>query len=1543
MKNIKNKILSGVLAVIMLLSMLPITAMAAPASDLPDNMIDSYILRALAYTGYDVEAQKANGTLYQKNSISSKTPASILSDISYGTSTSGFETVANSSTKTGFAPNIAKFEQSGLCCAAFVTYYICNYLPNIEGINTQFITNEIKATGMNSQSVATWERALGQLASRGELEKIGTNSSNVDRSKLCPGDIILFGNSTDSSVHAAIFAGTYKDEDYIIHVGNEQGPEISIARYMAQSGSKSSTPNAYYHLPQDLFEQNGKIEINKKDTDGNKLAGACFTATSVTDSSRTYKIGPTNSNGYAFIEGIPFDTYKIVETVFPTNYRSYGQREWTVTLNKNTVNSTVTVNAVNELIPGNIKIVKTSEDGKIDGITFTIKGNGIDKTVKTDSSGEIKSDDLKPGTYTVTEQVYDKYEPQESRNVTVISGQTSTVTFNNVLKRGELKVMKESEDGLTEGITFKLSGVSLSGHTVEQYAVTDAEGIAIFEDVLITGHSAYVLEEVDTAEKYIVPEKQTVVIEWNKVTEKSVYNKLKRGDLKVIKTSEDNLVQGIRFRLYGTSLSGASVNEYATVGIDGTALFEDILIGGNYTVEEVNTAVKYVIPKPQGAVIEWNRVTEKSFQNILKKFRIDAFKIDAELAENNSGNMPASYTLPSDGIAEMYGYPYGETQGDAVLEGAVYGLYQNGTLIDIYTTDRNGYFITDYYICGEGYYIQEISPSEGYLLDSAKYYINCTADRYTVELNTEYLDVTEEIIKGRIGLVKHTDDGDTRIETPETGAVFEVYLKSSGSYKNAKGTERDKLVIDEDGFALSKELPYGVYTVHQTKGWEGRERLPDFDVAITKDGFVYRYIINNANFKSYIKITKTDSTTGKVIPYAGAGFKLYAPDGTQIKMQYTYPAVTVIDTFYTTADGTLVTPETLPYGKGYSLVEVQANYGYVLDSTPVYFDIMQENSTAESDITIVNVTKGNQPQMGTITITKSGEVFSSVAEKDGVYQPVYKVTGLEGAVFSVYADENIYTLDGTLRCEKGQKVDTVTTGQDGKATTKALYLGKYVIKEDKAPYGMVLNSEPVFAELTYAGQDISVTAVAVSMTNKRQKIALDLLKAMEQDETFQLGMNGEISKVSFGLYAAETLTAADGTEIPKDGLIEAVQCSADGKAVFTTDVPVGAKLYVKEIATDHSYILSDTVYFVAFVYAGQDAATIIITVNDGNAIENKIARGSVEGLKSDEDGNTVEGVVFGLFRADTTDFSKENAILISTTDSEGKFGFENLPVQKWLIKELSCPEQYVLSDEVFTVEITEDGQVVDIEAENKFVTGNIEVTKTDSDTAEKLSGAVFEVYRDIDGDQVFNAEIDTLYGILSETETGVYLLEGLRYAGYFLHESESPANHLPGDEYYYFAVTENGKTVTVETAEGKGFENEAFKGSIKIIKKDADTGERLSNVEFGLFDLEGNEIARGTTDENGEILFEDIRYGKYQIRELKAQKGYQKNEEIIEVDITEDGQTCTVELINKKIPVRPQIPQTGDNRNVGLWFAVICLSLFVLAGLGTYNRRIQNY
>ena len=1547
-KRLHTRILSVFMALLLLITAMPfsaITASAAPASDLPDNMVDSAILRALEYTGYDVQKQKNDGTLYQYGSYGSRTPSAILSNITYNGTPSGQETVADSSTVTGKAPNIARFEQYGLVCASFVTYFICNYLPNIEGADTQFITDAINATGMNSQAVVTWQTALNKLANEGKIEKIGTSSSNVDRSKLAPGDLIIFGTSENSHTHIAVYSGTYNGVDFIIHVGNDRGPEISRVDWMGQAGDKSSYPNAYFHLDEEIFQQQGAIEVKKVDENGKALSGAVFVATNTADSSIAFKIGPTNSSGYATTGNtVPFGIYKVKETVFPTGYQSSGTSEWTVTLNKNTPNGTITINAVNEQIPGNCKIVKTSEDGNVADISFTLTGNGVNKTVKTNTSGEIQINDLRPGQYVVTEQSYDKYEPQEARTVTVVSGQTATVTFNNTLRRGDLKVTKTSEDGLVEGVKFHLYGTSLSGLAVDEYAVTDKNGVATFTDVLISGHESYVLEEVDTAERYIVPESQRTAVEWNKVTKKSFYNELKRGDLTVKKTSEDGFVKGMKFRLYGTSFSGIKVDEYATTDSNGIAYFNDILMGTGYVLEEVNTPVRYVIPERQTADIAWDELTETEFTNILKKWRADVFKLDSELAGESGGGsvgdlVPVALSLTTEETVEELGSPYGDSQGDATLAGAVYGVYKGSELIDTYTTDENGYFLTKYYPCGDDWTIREITPSQGYLLDPTVYYMDASAEFYSIELNTIYPDVYEDIIKGNIAIIKHTDDGSTQIETPENGATFEIYLKSAGSYANAKATERDILVCDEDGFAGSIDLPYGVYIVHQTKGWEGRELMPDFEVQINENGKCYKYLINNANFAAYLKIVKVDSETGKIIPYAGATFEIYDPDGKLVEMTTTYPEVVKHTQFKTNAEGYLITPEVLEYGLQYSIVELIAPYGYVLDSTPVYFDVSADNSEIAEGITVVKTEKKNAPQKGVINIYKSGEIFSSVTVKDDKYTPVYAEGGLDGTEFDIIADEDIITPDGTLRYSKDEIVDHIITS-GGNATSKALYLGKYRIVETKASYGMVLNKDILYAELTYAGQEIELTSTSVAMYNERQKASITLSKIMEQNDIFGIGNNGEIKKVSFGLYAAEKLTAADGTFIPVDGLLEVVYCDENGKITFNSDIPVGAKLYVQELTTDEHYIVSPDKHLIQFDYAEQTVTLVDIKVNNDTAIDNKLIYGSVQGFKLDEDGKPIVGAVFGLFAKDETEFTEENALMTAVSGEDGVFIFEKIAFGSWAVREIkTASEEYVLNDTVYLVEITEDGVVIEYELENRFVRGSVQVTKVDADYPDtKLTGAVFEIYLDVDGNKEYNADIDTLVGEMSETELGVYRMDELKYGGYFLYEKISPDNFVKVDEYFYFEIKVDGEVVKVENLEGVGFANKPVVGSLKIVKTSSDG--KIEGFSFRVTGENGyDQIFK--TNANGEIIIEGLRLGKYTVSEVSddISAGY-----ILAEDVTvtvEADKEVVAEMHNEKKPEpeHPDSPQTGDNSNIGLWIFLMLASATALVVLLFVSKR----
>ena len=1067
---------------------------------------------------------------------------------------------------------------------------------------------------------------------------------------------------------------------------------------------------------------------------------------------------------------------------------------------------------------GSCQIVKTSEDGKVDGINFTISGNGVNQTVTTANGGKFQIDNLMPGVYTVTEQPIDKYVPQETHRVTVVAGQVATVNFNNVLKRGNLQVIKSSEDNLVEGVKFHLYGTSLAGIAVDEYAVTDKNGVATFKDVLISGSTPYTLEEVDTAIRYVVPEKQT-------------------------------------------------------------------------------------------APIQWKEVTNRDFTNILKKFSVTVTKSDRE---------------------------EGTAQGDAKLSGAVYGIYKGDTLVDKYVTDSEGQFTTKEYVCDSDWTIREITPSEGYLLDKTIHKVGAEPKLFTIEHNLVANDVTEQVMKGNIAIIKHTDDGETKIETPENGAEFEVYLKSSGSFEKADKDEKDTIVCDENGFAQTKDMPYGVYTVHQTKGWEGRELMKDFDVFISQDGQTYRYLINNANFESYIKVVKKDAETGKTIPYAGAGFQIYDPDGNKVSMTFTYPTPTTIDTFYTDADGQLVTPEKLDYGKGYSLVEVQAPYGYVLDSTPVSFDVTEENSTQEGGITLIKVDKPNMAQKGTISVEKTGEVFFGVnvsgeEDKDVIYQPVYKVKGLAGAVYEITANEDVITPDGTLRYHKCDVVDTVTTDEDGTAKSKELYLGKYTVVETKAPTGMVINKEKHSVELTYAGQDVAVTETATSFVNERQKVKISLEKNLEQDETFGIGKNDEIKNISFGLYAKEDVVSSSGTVIPADGLIEIITLDENGAATANTDLPFGS-YYIKEIATDEHYILSDTQYPFTFEYVGQDTETVEIKVNDGNPIENKLIYGSVSGKKIDENGEALGGALIGIFKADEAEFTKEHAIMTATSEKDGSFSFAKVPYGKWIVREIEAPEGFVLDDTSYEVNIGENEQVIEVEITDEYIHGNIELTKVDADYPDnKLTGATFEVYKDVNGDGKLD-DGDELIGNLEKTSTGIYEMKELLYGKYLVRETKAPEGFVLDKGVYSVFIEKDETTYKVENKAGVGFINEAMKGNLKI-KKTSSNG-KVEGFTFRVTGVNGYD-STFTTDKNGEISVEGLRIGEYTVSEVSdnVSAGY-----ILPADkkvTVKVGETLEIEMHNEL----RDTPKTGDDRKTGLWVALAGVSALGIVATVVASKR----
>ena len=982
------------------------------------------------------------------------------------------------------------------------------------------------------------------------------------------------------------------------------------------------------------------------------------------------------------------------------------------------------------------------------------------------------------------------------------------------------------------------------------------------------------------------------------------------GTAKIVKTSEDGIVSGIPFHISGTDVLGNKVSEDVVTGENGQ--IEKKLLPGTYLVTE-QPVDRYVTPAAQYITVESGQTSSVHFSNILKKFRVHVVKTDADT---------------------------GTAQGDATLAGAVYGIYNNGELVDTYTTGPDGDFMTRYYVCGDNWTIREIEPSTGYLLNDTVYEVGASPQLYEVELNTAENQVTETVIYGNIQLIKHTDDPDPDvsekenteepnegvIERPEAGAVFEVFLKAAGSYDGAKESERDLLTTDNDGFAASKQLPYGHYTVHQTAGEEGKAFIPDFTVFVNENGFTYSYILNNRTITARLLVEKCDAETGNIIPMTGTGFQIKdLSTGEFITQEIFYPNPETLDTFYVSDEGWLMLPEPLHTGD-YELYEVAAPYGYVLSSEPVPF-------TIDGSEAVVTVTQYNMPQKGQFTISKTGEVFASVQENDGLYQPVYEVKGLPGAVYDVIADEDIYTGDGTLRTAKDTVVETLTTGEDGTAQSGLLYLGRYRLEERQAPAGMVLNTEPEYAELTYAGETVEVTQTAVGLYDERQKAAVDLHKSLETDELFGIGLGEEFKDISFGLYAASDLTAADGSIIPEDGLLEVVSVAANENggfsSSFASDLPFGS-YYVKERTTNAAYILSDQEYPLEFAYAGQETALVSIAVNGGEAIANELLRGRVDGKKygeSPDSGDPVElaGALIGLFAPDTEAFTEEQALLTVTTGEDGSFAFEEISYGHWIIAEISAPALYTVSKEQHHVYIGADGQQIEIRVDNTLIRGSVQVQKTEAvdepSSADKkdgeentflrfLSGAVFELYEDTNGDQKFDSG-DKLLGELTEKDAGFHTAENLLAKGYFVKEKTAPEGYQPDENAYYFAITEDGQVAVIENGDaGRGFSNEAYRGNLKITKDSSDGRKEGFAIEVKSAD--GSYCETFTTPKSGIIEVKGLRVGIYTVTEIanRASKDY-IIPDAATVEIKAD-QTSTVQFFNEK-PEKPETPETPEN------------------------------
>ena len=979
------------------------------------------------------------------------------------------------------------------------------------------------------------------------------------------------------------------------------------------------------------------------------------------------------------------------------------------------------------------------------------------------------------------------------------------------------------------------------------------------------------------------------------------------GSMKIVKTSEDGKVSGVRFRV-----TGNGVDTTVQTGTDGTIIVPN-LKAGSYTVTELDVPDQYVQPKSQTVTVKANETATVSFTNVLKKWKATITKVDAET---------------------------GAAQGDASLAGAVYGVYHGSDLIDQYTTNASGQFTTKEYVCGDNWYIQEISPSSGYLLDTTKYPVGAEPDKYTLEHNQIPIGVKEQAIKGKIQIHKQYE---TLEGTPkdEAAAEFQVYLKSAGSYDKAKASERDTIITSASGYAVTKNMPYGTYIVHQTKGGAGREFVDDFEVVISANNQTYSYELLNELKNGQLKIIKI-SDDGKV---EGIQFRV-------TRLADNYSKV------YTTDASGLILTETLPifednegktkYQYRVEELDTKETFGYALPDPQIV-------TLEEGDITEVNF--HNVPlEIGTMAKFEDGTKDTQSAQ-DIVLVDTVRYTGLQvgkeyklsGVLMNKATAKPFLDFDGN---EVTAEATFTPTDADGTVDVTFMFSSLHLKQDTEVVVFETLYREDIelatHAQIDDEGQTVKIRVpeIGTTATSEDGHRVDPLGEVTIFDEVSYTNLKPEkeytVSGVLMDKATGKAFLDADGKEIKAE-------------TTFTPTQPTGT-VTVEFVFNATGLHGKEVVAFETLYYEGIELATHAEINDEGQTV--KIKNPEI-GTKATADGKkeitadkiTITDVVSYKDLTPGKEYKLTGVLMNKATNDKLLIDGKEITAEATFTPKATTGEvemtftfdarELTVETEVVAFEtLYRDGIEIavhaDIEDEGQTVKilplhGSIMTTKVNADNpTDKISGATFGVYSDADGDGIFNAKTDKLVGTLQEGNTGVYTLDSLPYGEFFLHEDKAPEGFVQDNIYYPFEIKEDGQIVNFETVPGKDFPNKPIKGTVTTTKVDATNPQhKLSGAVFEIYRdadgdgryTEGVDTLVGRMDEieTGFYSLSDLVYGKYLIYEAQAPANFVRDTIYYPFSITEDGQTVMFETIPGKdfpnSPV-PNRPKTGSSRSV---------------------------
>ena len=1187
--------------------------------------------------------------------------------------------------------------------------------------------------------------------------------------------------------------------------------------------------------------------------------------------------------------------------------------------------------------------------------------------------------------------------------VKLVVGQTASKNLTDKEQKGALTIYKEGEvlTGATvteNGVTFTYEKRKLKGAVYSVYAGADikaADGTLIYKkgalvkDNLVTGDDGsvtlkdlylgtYTVTETKAPDNYVckgesktielVYAGQTVEVQTGSAT---FLNERQKAAVRVEKQDEEtkNPLSGGIYGLYAaedikvdgkTVVPKGTLIEKATTGADGKASYKaELPINYSYSIREIQAPELYLRNSEDTYTFTFKFTNDKeekvNFSHTFTNKRVNA-TIDLVKEDSETGN---------------------SAQGDAVFEGAIYGLYaredinhpdgRSGVLykkdeqVATLTTDKEGKASVSNLYLGK-YYLKEITPPVGYLLDEEEHDVNCNYEGDQVETVKRNTVSKEDVIKQPFQLIKAADNDKTDADLLK-GAGFSAYLISSltvkddGSYDFTNATPivltedgKTEMFTDERGYACSIPIPYGRYIVRETTTPHNFMPVDDFIVTVTENSTtpqVWRVLLDD-EFKAKLKIVKQDDETKLPVLLANTEFKVYDLDAKKyVEQVTTYPNTVVHKSYFTDENGYLILPESLKCGN-YRIEEVSAPDGYTQNTQ--YVEIKVDKNTAYqmdsvSGDAIITVTYENHPVKGKLVIHKSGETLKSF-KKDFVYEE----TSLEGAEFEIYAAEDIFTPDHQVD-EQGNRhviyakdtlVKTVTTNKNGEAVIKDLPLGKYRVKETKAPAGFVLNPDSQEVSFIYKDQNTPEIEEKLEFSNERQKVELSVEK---QDAETGKALKG----ATFGLYNKEAISSGDKVIVKADTLLQEITSNEKGKAAFTLDLPLG-RYYVKELQAPAGYVSSDEILEFDATYQGQDVKTIKLKSVKKNQPT------TVEVTKADiTTGTELDGASMSVLDKDG------NVIDSWTSVKDSPHVIKRLQVGKtYILREELAPYGYLRATDVeFTISDTAEVQKVKMEDEvpvarllvNKkgefldsvslldnakgmiehlfnYVTGN-------------LTDVTFNVYaaeaiRAADGVSADYYAADELVGSITTDGNGIAQMDNLPLGRYYIVEKETSHGYVLDNEPRYVDLTYRDQDTPLVTYSAD-WQNARQRVQVEVLKKEKDSDKVLSGAIFGLYAADDIVSSKGkvllakdtlielkTTDEDGKIQFvADLPVdSRYYIKELAAPDGYVTDQEpqeftfeyqgsgtsVAEYAFTFEDEQTTVELSKADLTDKKELP-----------------------------------